>query len=183
MLGVILAATLLFARLASRTCRSPEARRRLSLAIVPGVVLGLFFAAVDISCSWVEPEALRAAADWIAAQHSDGKIWFTGHWGFQYAAMQHGFEPLNPGVSNLKEGDWLIAAPLWMLPQDFVPDDAAMGSPVYVAQVDRWLRLRTLPAFYGGKHAIEWWPNPVLEVPIYRIQSDWRPLRSAKPSR
>ncbi len=177
LLGIEFVSTLLVAYLASRACRGATGRQRLWTAIVPGVCLGLFFELVDISNTWLEPQAVDAAADWIEQQHASGKIWYTGHWGFQYAAERHGFLPLAAGYTELHEGDCLIVAPAWMAQQEFV-EDGRMGPVEHVVVEDRMLRLRTLPSYYGGSHAIEWWPRPLFDARIYRIRATWTPARS-----
>jgi hypothetical protein len=46
---------------------------------------------------------------------------------------------------------------------------------MFSVTMNRKLKLRTLPPYYGGGIPIERWPDPAIEVKVYRIQADWRP--------
>jgi hypothetical protein len=79
-----------------------------------------------------------------------------------------------PGQSELHAGDWLVVPP-WWVPKPYYVQDPRMGPPAGTAWVDRRLRLRTMPSYYGGMFPLERWPSPHLEVVIYRVQADWTP--------
>jgi hypothetical protein len=173
-MGMTVIGTLLIGWLASRTCRSVPRRRTLWLAVCATGTLGLFYAGIDLADARTEPRAVCEATKFIRDHDAEPTIWFTGHWGLHYEAEREGGRPLIPGYSLLQTGDWLIVAPDWMPRQKFVPDER-QGRPLYTVRIDRCLRLRTLPAYYGGRNSIEWWPSPMLELKIYRIESAWIP--------
>jgi hypothetical protein len=181
-------AIFLAARLLSRSCRfgstmpseaGDESRGRsrvlIWLATIPGICLGFFYAGIDIADSWREPDAVHAAAEFIHEHDKSPKIWFVGHWGFQYAAERNGMKPLIPGVSELQPGDWLIVPnPETVNQQGFQPA-WPMGEPEYVIAPRRRFPLRTIPAYYGGHLCLERSPDPIIEVKIYRISARWIP--------
>jgi hypothetical protein len=172
-IGMTLVATILVARVAAFHCRGPR-RRAVWLAAVPGVVLGMFYAIVDISSARVEPEAVRQAAAVIREKDIEPTIWFTGHWGFQYEAVRQGMKPLVPGRSLLQAGDWLVVPAPWLEQQRFVPAPQ-QGEPVAVLKITRWFPLRTVPAYYGGELPMEPCGLVRLEIEVYRINAAWVP--------
>jgi hypothetical protein len=175
LIGFTLVSTLLAGRFVSRTCRDQLRRKIVWLAVVPGVGLGLFFAGIDIVDSWREPRAVREAARFIRRQHPTAKIWFVGHWGFQFEAEVQGMKPMIPEVSELQPGDWLIVPNAESVDQQEFTPASAMGEPVIDVIIRRGFPLRTLPAYYGGHLPIERGPDPQIDVAIYRIQERWVP--------
>jgi len=79
---------------------------RFALPLVPAAVLTLWITWADTSLA----NCQRTAADVIQADYGDhpGKIWFQGHWGFQYYMQLQGAEPLDFERSVLKQGDIII---------------------------------------------------------------------------
>ena len=53
-------------------------------------------------------EGAEAAADYIRGRDPQGRVWFIGHWGFQYYAEGRGMAPVIPNRSQLHRGDWLV---------------------------------------------------------------------------
>src|SRR5207302_1089030 len=95
-------------RLASWTCRSPE-RVGLVRGIAAGVMmLGFVFYGVDVRDAVAEKEAAESAAIFIRQEDSAARIWYVGHWGFQYYAERAGMMPVVPDDSRLAAGDWLV---------------------------------------------------------------------------
>jgi hypothetical protein len=181
LIGFTLVATLLVGRLVSRTCRCERRRKNVWLAVVPGVALGLFFAGIDVADSRREPTAVREAARFIRQQDPTAKIWFVGHWGFQFEAERQVMQPMipkdpyYPEYSELQPGDWLIVPNEESVDQqEFVPA-AGLGEPVAHIAIPRYFPLRTLPAYYGGHLPIERGPDPQINVAIYRISEKWVP--------
>lgn len=54
--------------------------------------------------------AARKLAGQVAARHAGkpGKIWFDGHWGFQYYLQLKGGRPVDTARGGLAPGDWLV---------------------------------------------------------------------------
>ncbi len=181
LLGVLFVTNLILARVASRTCMDHAGRRRLAWSVAAGASFALLFAGIDIADSRMEPDAIRSADEFIHEHDAHARVWYTGHWGLQYSAERSGFRALIPGHSVLEAGDWLVVAPRTMARQEFQSEES-LGSPARIVIVDRGLRLRTLPPYYGGAHPMQWWPSPMFELRIYRIRSSWHPRPAAPPS-
>ncbi len=175
-IGLTLALTILAGRIAATTCRT----RRINvwLAVIPGVLLGVYFAAVDFAEARIEPEGVSDSAEYIRGQDASPTIWFVGHWGFQYAAEREGMKPLAAGRSILRKGDWLVVPdkepPSRQNQQEFHPDPR-MGLVLHTVVIRNRFPRTTRPWYYGGE-----WPmvnagDVRLEVRIYRIQDTWAP--------
>jgi hypothetical protein len=168
-LGVFIASSVLIARLAARTCHTPERFRMISRAAAVGVTLGLFMFVVD----WREARAAQQAvaavnrAPWKPA--AGGTTWFFDWWGFAYYAERAGLRPLSLDRSPPGAGDLLV-----------VPEHLAQ-SPVLRAggtlklqlldavAITDWLPLKTVPGYYGGRTPLEHKEGPRLQVFIYRV--------------
>lgn len=160
--------------LAARASRCTTSRGSWRVAGSLSLLIGLFFALTDLADSHLEPDAVRSAIDWIRSQPDSGEIWFVGHWGTQEAALKYGAKPLVPGQSRLRAGDWVLAAPDWV-PQPRVRfDGPEWEMPVRVVVNRRW-PFRTLPPSYGGDQVIEVWPNPMIELRVYRCREETIP--------
>ena len=188
-LGVVVVATLIAGRLASRTCRS-RARVRVVYGLAAfSAVLGLSFAALDWWEGWAEKMlAERAAAE--ARARGGGTVWFVGHWGFQYYAERCGMRPVVPayvpyrgemlyvplpGPSRLEEGDWLVM-PEWRLTQQRVEVDPQRMEEVLRVTVADPVPLRTVMCYYSGTTAVEHRPRkPRLEAILYRVTGEFVP--------
>lgn len=171
-LGLTIALTLLAARVMASSRR--QRRDRLWFAIWPGVALGIYFALVDTIDSRLEPALAKRAAEFIRERDRSPRIWFVGHWGFQFEAERQGMRPLAPGRSLLRRGDWLVWPDASLNQQDFKPD-SRMGPPVQTIEIGIALKRSTRPDYYGGP-----WPMVVkdqlrLTATVYRIQDTWSP--------
>lgn len=148
-----------------------------------GILLGLFFYAVDLREAAAQKEAAEKAADRVRRQDSHGTIWFTGHWGFQFYAEKAGMKPLvpwfdeGPPASALQPGDCLvIPSPETRLHQQpFRVDPASRErvrlQPVADLPVEDPFRLqfRTVVGFYGGRTPLDHHEGPRLRVHVFRI--------------
>jgi len=175
-LGAYVVMTMLFGALAAMTCRNRRGRASVRIAVATMSLVGILFAVVDILDSRLEPEAVRQAVARVREREPGARIWFSGHWGFQFEAERLGLQPLVAGQSVLRRGDWFIDAPAWTSRQDFVRDER-MGDPADVVRIERRVHVRTLPAYYGGHRPLESWPAPAIEVLIYRIERTWMPVK------
>lgn len=107
-MGVIVAATFVVGRLAASRARSRPGSVPLVALTVLGVVLGFVFWVVDLREAMAQRAAPREALAAIHAIDPEPRVWFVGHWGFQYYAEQAGLLPVIPDVSRLAKGDWLV---------------------------------------------------------------------------
>jgi hypothetical protein len=195
-LGVYVVLTVVFGRLASRTCTTPG-RRLLVRGIVGfGAILGLSFLGID----WLGARAYQRGAEEAAAlvrDHGGGRVWYSGRWGFRYYAERSAMLPVvprydadRPGYlklpppSRLRSGDWLVVA------EDYFQKPALDFSALPREEVNRVviddpLPLQTVPCFYGGRTPLEHHEGPRLVVDIYRVtencQVDLLPATNAGP--
>jgi hypothetical protein len=92
-------------RLAGRTIRS---RRAVAAAALASLALAVAVAHADARLADSAREAAAQIADRYGAR--EGRLWFLGHWGFQYYLEEHGGVPVDARRSQLHPGD-VIAIP------------------------------------------------------------------------
>jgi hypothetical protein len=191
-LGILIVATLLAGRLASRSCRRPDRRRIIHAIALYSALLGLGFYLLDLREAFAIREAAETAAQW-AQQRGSGTVWYLGHWSFQFYGERAGMRPVVPkygpgeavGVgrrgiiplpapSRLRKGDWLV------VPDEGIPAqsiDYTGTEPVVELFWDDWLPLRTVMGFYAGSKPLEHRPRtrPRRAVEIRRVTLDYVP--------
>ena len=88
--------------------RGPRfARPVLAATLVLGAALGLLIVRADADFAGL---ARRATADWIAPRVAAGqRVWFSGHWGFQWYAEKAGARPLTSTPPLPAAGDFAVA--------------------------------------------------------------------------
>jgi hypothetical protein len=186
-MGIYVVIALLLGRAAAQ--RSLGATRRLTLAaiVVFGLFLGFALFTVDSHSSSAQEEGATAAAAWIRA-NGGGRVYFTGHWGFQYYAEHQGMEALIPAYeqyddlpqpTHLQPGDWLV------VPDERIDQQRFQIDPDYLKEMtqltfDRTIPLRTI-SFYGGTVPIQHLEAPLLQVRIYRVQRAFVPQPPSDP--
>jgi hypothetical protein len=186
-LGIVVVTTLLVGRLASRTCEQPENRRTVGIVLAGGVALGLAFFALDLREATAQREAVEKAAAWIA-DHGGGRVWYVGHWGFQFHAERAGMLPVIteykpdagsiplPPSSRLQENDWLIVPDGRIIQQSLERDPGLLREENLMVIADS-IPLRTVMCYYGGFAAVEHHDGNRVEVTIYRVTADFTPRR------
>jgi 4-amino-4-deoxy-L-arabinose transferase-like glycosyltransferase len=177
LMGLAVVVTLVVGRLASRTVASHE-QRRLTLAVLGyGVALALVFAVTDRADAIAQREGAARAAD-VAREQLRGpgaRMWYVGHWGFQFYAERAGMEPVVPGSSLLRHGDVLVAAGAPVDAQRVRLSPSGVGVVAQVAVEDH-LPWRTIPGYYRGAVPISSRPpGPRLNVTVYRLLEDLVP--------
>jgi hypothetical protein len=181
-MGVMVVGTLLAGRLAARTCAAWPRRNVIHGVAAASVALGVLFYSVDLLDAFAEKNAAEGAAEFIRERQPEARIWYVGHWGFQYYAERAGMIPVVPDQSILGEGDWLVK-PGWLirwprcghLNQQLIRVSRFHTEKVIDLTVDDRLPLRTVQNFYGGRAPLEHHEGPRVEVTIYRITNEWRP--------
>jgi hypothetical protein len=188
-LGVGVVLTLLLGRLASTRAALLWQKGIITALLILGIGLGLGFWALDTHGAWVQKRAAEDAAAWIQA-HGGGRVWYVGHWGFQFYAEHQGMEPVvpryrrpeTPGLpspSRLRRGDWLVIPD----PRQNQQELTLAGEPLELEAwlvLDGWLTLNTVPAFHGGRSPVEHREGTYREVLIYRVRQDFTP-RTGEP--
>jgi hypothetical protein len=191
-LGVAVVLAVIVARLAARTCPTPERRRVLHALGAGGVALGLAFYGLDWQGARVQQEAAESAAGWVR-EHGGGTAWFIGHWGFQYYAERCGLRPVVtqydppegsiafPPVSRLRAGDWLVMPDSRLTAQGLRLEEDKLRLEAWLV-IAAPVRLRTVPCFYGGRTPLEHEEGEgALEVQIYRVTADFTPVYPPPP--
>jgi hypothetical protein len=110
-LGIVIVATLLTGRVLARTFLSADDRRNVHVILAGGVLLGFAYAALDYWGAKVQQLAADEAVAWIEAQGGK-RVWYMGHWGFQYYAEHRGMKPVYLGGERVMAGDYLVVPDL-----------------------------------------------------------------------
>jgi hypothetical protein len=161
---------------ALRTRIQPSLVARLGALTVANIVLGIFYAGVDLTESVAMRRAAFEAADWIRLHQPNATIWCSGHWGYQFYAEQRGMLEVVPGQSRLRAGDWVVVpdeSKDRIICQWFQLDPRMVRHEITLNVYDR-LPFFTMPYYYSGGVAIGGWDtkNPRLSTRIYRVLED-----------
>jgi hypothetical protein len=183
-LGVSLVLALLVGRLAARRARLLWRRGLVQRLTACGVMLGLVYWALDWYGAWVQQHAAETAAQY-AADHGGGRVWYVGHWGFQFYAERAGMRPVVPRYPDwfatdgpiplpastvFAPGDWLVL-PETRLEQQWVKWPLRELELQQELRVEGWVPLRTVSCFYAGRTPLEHQEGACLAVRIFRVQS------------
>ncbi len=172
-MGLVVVITLCFGHLASQTCQTVGARRVVNAVAIVGILLGFLFYKVDLDDAFAEKDAVETAAQVIHAADPKATIWYTGHWGFQYAAEHAGMKAACAGQTDFNEGDWLVVPdfPVHSQPLEIDPN---LTKVYRFVEIPQGLPLRCVMTYYGGYHSIEQHYGPRLVVTIYQITASHR---------
>jgi len=124
--------------------------------LLPAALLSLLVAYADLRLA----DGVRADVDLIAShpRAERSRLWFQGHWGFQYYMEARGGKALDVAGSELLPGDILIVpmnnTSLFRLPAEYVPLRDSLSS----AHLS-WLATMNLDAG-AGFYAHVWGPLP-----------------------
>jgi hypothetical protein len=185
-LGITVVLILLVGRLAARRC-SRVSDLPSAVAIVAGsTMLGILFAVVDHLEARAQQAAVARASAWIT-EHCGGRVWYVGHWGYQFHAERAGMEPLIaavphasspiplPAASAPRPGDWIVVPDSARVHVPAIDLDHAPLDPVVVVHSTDPVPLRTLWPFYSGYFPLEAHSGPRLEVTVYRVRAGFVP--------
>ncbi len=175
-IGVSLALGVLSARVVSRTRKTHPPRW-----VVPfGVGAGVLIAALDAYDAFPEKVLAGRAAAVVPA---GARVWYSGHWGFQFYCERAGMVPLAVGQSEPAAGDYLVL-PRFPDAVGFYrpyPGNVVVDPPTEVVEKvaefewDDWLAAQTIPNFYGGIEPVVGRDHPRLRVAVYRLTRAWAP--------
>ena len=189
-MGLVIAATLLVGRLASRKGTKPLAQRGVTIAAVGSACFGLLFFGLDYLEARAEKVAAETAAARIRAIQPDATIWYVGYWGFQFYAEREGmkqvipmFQPETdrmpyPVPSLLRAGDFLVI-PFPPIPRQAINEVALVQNHVLrkldAVQVVDGIPLQTGGQFYGGGYPLSPLVRPRVVAVCTRVQKDFIP--------
>jgi hypothetical protein len=77
-------------------------------ACAAGCLLSALVAVLAMVADYQSADASRWAAQQLTREYGGKRIWFTGHWGFQYYMQQHGAKPVDDKHPQCKPGDLLV---------------------------------------------------------------------------
>ena len=173
-LGIVVVTTVIAGRLASCTCGSARGKILVWSVAIFNSLLGLGFYGVDYLDARASQEMAENAAAFIPKPH--GKIWYVGHWGFQFYAEHAGMQPAVPAKWNqlAQEGDWLVV-PDRRIAQQFLPPSRSFKKKVSESAVYDIVPLRTVQCYYGTATGVplEHHEGPRCSVTVYRI-TNWQ---------
>jgi hypothetical protein len=178
-MGLVVVSTLLAGRLAAYRCRAAGRRRLLKAAVIGNILLGFTFYAVDLSDAFARKDAALGAAAAVRRHEASARIWFSGHWEFQYYAERAGMRPVVAGVSRLRPGDWLVVPDDSVDRQEVVLDPANLQAFAPVV-VNGCLPVTTAWAFYGTGTGVplRHHDGPLVRVDVYRVIRRFVPKRA-----
>jgi hypothetical protein len=179
-LGIVIVLTLLAGRLASKTggfCRRPHLVR---MATGLSIVLGFLYYVTDVLEARARQQGIERAVALVRAQNPGARIWYMGHWGWQYFAERQGLEPVVPDHSRLSAGDWLIEPVSGVTAQSCVFAPGQRELIERLRQDDVW-PLQTVVNYYAGAKPLAHRMEPRVEVAIWRLCAEGVP-RSGAPN-
>lgn len=179
--GLTIALGVLAARAVSRVSRAKPDRQPPGWVVPFGVAVGFLAAALDAYDALPEKVLAEQAVERIRAESPLARVWYVGHWGFQYYCERAGMRPVIPGQSVLAPGDYLVL-PLYPDEEGFYrpyPGSVPIHPPADRVELvsefvweDR-LSAQTIPNFYGGIDPITGRGHPRLRVGVYRVRATW----------
>jgi hypothetical protein len=171
----VLALVLMLTLLAGRVLAGSSWRNGwlLRIVVVANIILGLLYFIVDVHDARAQMLGARAAAHAIR-EADNGRMWYVGHWGFQFYAEETGMRPVVPGASALKPGDWLVlpGAPIHRQEIEIPEDRSDFAFAILVEDRLPW---RTVMGYYGGAEPLSHRSGARLTVEVRRVTKDWTP--------
>jgi hypothetical protein len=178
-MGVTVVATLILGRVAAHAATELAGRRTLVLSLAYAVVVGFGFGVVE----WYDASAQRTAATTamgIVRSQGDGtleegaRIWYVGHWGFQFYAERHGMSAIVPGRSVLRAGDWFVDPGRHVDRQRVTFPPGTLGF-VGDLSIDDWVPWRTVGTYYRGNVPLHPKERPRLRLEVFRVEREFVP--------
>jgi len=125
-------------------------------AVAPGIALSFVVAVSDARLAATGPEAAETIR--VHAGVPPGRIWFQGHWGFQFAMEAMGSRPLELGASRVLPGD-LIVVPHNNTNRKLLPDECVRKLDTFGVALDAPVTTMSIPSACGFYTAF-WGPLP-----------------------
>jgi hypothetical protein len=175
MMGLTIASTLLVAM--SLRGREDWSSRGIVIATtLCGILLGTGLNTVDyLDARGIKNAATKSVA-WAKKQFPQSRIYFAGHWGFQYYAELAGATPLVPDETRLHAGDILLANDVTVGPALILPAD----KPDRTLRVEDGFPLTALP-FHQYRVPLLWQGPTRVNVGVFQIREDRRIYSNRKP--
>ncbi|MEE2679444.1 MAG: hypothetical protein VX546_12765 [Myxococcota bacterium] len=168
--GLAVALCFLAAHAASRQAGGLRCGR---VAAVLGVALGLVFGVADLTDARARRTAFEELESTLRASGVDfeeERVFYTGHWGFQFLAERAGMVPLIADRTRVAPGDWLLVPTGVLAQRAMVPEWARSPRGGVVAR-GSW-PWSTLPAAYGGAVPIRGQPERQMTISVFAIEDN-----------
>lgn len=175
-LGPVVAATVVVGRLASGA-RGSDRRWLVVAACALSALIGCALYLTDL----LEARAIERGVELAASRidevdrRPERRVWFAGHWGFQFYAERRGMRGVVPGRSHLEPGDWLVVPDAHIDRQAFAVDGSWAELHDTIVIDDGW-PWTTLSTFYAGISPLEGRSAPRLRVDVYRVAGEVVPV-------
>jgi hypothetical protein len=172
-LGITVVVTFIVARMVSMQPWTSLRRQVFRTIICAHCALGFLYAIIDWRDAHAQriaiQESLRSIGD-----HVGSKVWFDGHWGWQFYAERGGMRPVEPNKSEMHAGDYFILADnqLWISRLDLAQ---APFEPIRELRIVDCLPLRTMPNYYCSLLPLRRFSGPRLRVQIFKLAKDFMP--------
>jgi hypothetical protein len=188
-LGTWVVGGLILGRLAGQTLGNRPGTVRVLMA--GAVWLAVAFLLIDVDGARIHQMAAEQAAQWVrerSAGRGWPRVWYVGHWGFQFYAERLGMRPVVtstyhashrdgvdlPAPSRLRRGDWLVRPDARLNQQGM----RITGMPLELVEtlvIPSHLPVRTVVCFYGGETPLLPRQPDALAVRLYRVTADFTP--------
>ena len=147
-MGLAVVSALILGRLA---LTRPAAMHALRPVLVYGACLGALYAIADTRDAQADRDSATRTAQALRVEgiSAPARVWYVGHWGFQYYAEREGMQAVEPGASRLEAGDVLVLPDALLSAQriELPSDRVALLHSLDVNDLIPW---RTVPAYYRG---------------------------------
>jgi hypothetical protein len=173
----VIGLAVVFGIVAARAVRLVPARTPPKWVLPFAIWAGVLFTVIDTADAWAEPAVAERAAEVVRGEK---RVWFAGHWGFQFYCERAGFTMIVPGETVLQPGDVLV---LPDHPDGFGRPHIGLvrlvppkGRVVRIESIpSRGLKAQTIPNFYGGNDPVDDHMSGSfrLRVIIYRVVKPW----------
>lgn len=132
------------------------------LPLIPALLIALSVTWADYK--WADNARSEAASINHSYQNQHGKVWFSGHWGFQYYMQKYGAKALDEDRSIITRGD-IVITPSDNTNAYSMPEDTFNLVQVYKIAPLSWLS--TLNSSTGaGFYSSKWGPLPFVFGPV-----------------
>ncbi len=166
-LGILVVCGLILGRRAALIGRLRKRRIPAAAVALFTALCGLGYYVVDLRDAQAQRAGAESAAAVVRQQAPDARVWYVGHWGFQFYAERSGMRPVVPDASRLAAGDWLVV-PTNVDRQEITvdPGDTVLDRTLSVVGFPG---LATGQGYYGGSSPLNHLPGERLRVEIHRV--------------
>lgn len=173
-MGLAVVSALILGRLAESR---PAVISALRPVLAYGACLAALYAIADTRDAQADRESATRTAQLLRTDgvSASTRVWYIGHWGFQYYAEREGMRAVEPGASRLEAGDLLVVPDSLLSAQriELPSDRLALLHSLDVTDPIPW---RTVPAYYRGSSPLAVRDGaPRRRTVVYRVTGSFVP--------